>query len=85
MKKVGQLLIGFALVVTFSSATQASPFAQRATFTAPYAHASYASQYEYPDYQQPFRWGHFGAGYHPPAPVMNRDYNRGWREWHYRR
>lgn len=32
-----------------------------------------------------FRWGWFGAEHFPPTPQLHRDYNEGWREWHYRR
>ncbi len=53
------------------------------TFTAPqpyYADSSCGMDYG----QVPYRWGWFGADHYPPAPVMHRDYNGGWRQWYYR-
>lgn len=85
MVRFHRIFIGCVIAAAVSSSAHASVYAQRATFTAPYAHPSYASRYEYPAYHQPFRWGWFGASHHPPAPQMHRDYNRGWKEWHYRR
>ncbi len=57
---------------------------QQATFASPHAYASYSTNP--PGYgPTTFRWGWFGADHYAPAPVMHRDYTRGWREWHYRR
>lgn len=76
------LLICLAPAISAQAAPPAK--VQRATFMAPFA---YSADPVYPMHsaRQPYRWGWFGADYFPPAPVMHRDYNNGWREWHYRR
>jgi hypothetical protein len=77
------ILVACMLLCGTTSLAATRPQVQRATFMTPYAHPadpSYPIGYGH----VPYRWGWFGADHYPPAPVMHRDYNGGWREWHYR-
>lgn len=75
-----------AVVAACATTAFAAPRApvQRTTFTAPFAHPADPT-YPIEFGTQHFRWGWFGADHYPTAPVMHRDYTRGWREWHSRR
>lgn len=80
-----QLVLLFGIVASATAANGANQsHVQRATFTAPFVHPV-DPIYRIDCGPTPFRWGWFGAAHYPPAPVMQRDYTGGWREWHYRR
>lgn len=83
-----RLLILLVGLIAATSATAANPpqmqRVKQATFLAPFAYPA-DPVYLIHSARQPFRWGWFGAEHYPPAPAMHRDYNNGWREWHYRR
>lgn len=87
MRYLLALLATTSLTATTTAAAPPSRVNQ-ATFDAPCTHPMdpYYAPHNTVHYgPKQFRWGWFGADYYPPAPIVHRDYKRGWLEWHYRR
>lgn len=89
MNQQNRLALALLLVLlgvdSASAANTASYVARPQATFAPHTHPAHSAYPPVAVGGSTFRWGWFGAEYYPPAPVMHRDYNRGWRQWHYRR